>query len=427
MEILLFSFALFVILPILLICRFIGSGREYREQQEKERRERQEQEDRRREEVRIEHEKRLEEDRRVEQERLDNIRSEMLTAFSAYPWDIWSAHAHDGNFQMKRMDRAFSNYHKGYRMEVLSFTPHDYSARIRGEHEEIYAVTPQSCGCMDFKKRLLPCKHMYFLAITMLKGFRNSTFIGEQHNVLSSAEQSAQYARKNVEMKVPHKNILKFLQSTDSATTRDIVNHFSSLDEGDVRSAVRKLYSVGSLAREKKHGVYHYSIPVAETTPVDDDVSFSPIILPQFPKFPVVSQPHRCYTNFGLYEVHGINPQTGKPNKRKVIALDTTDAYRAARVLEGLLDPITVQEISPSMATDRQIEYAINLGHIVIDELSRVDVSALIDNTKAEDTITEDDWNAACEARICVSACLSKSHFKQAMSYHRDYLYYITQ
>lgn len=423
MEIIIVLFLLFIVLPAVLIWNFISSAREnYRYQQE-----RREFEAKQREQERIFEEKKREQqlkrEQDAEQERLNSIRAQILPVFSTHPWNTWPVEAHNGHFQTRRMERACNSCS----MEVLSFTPNNYSARLKGEHSDIYSVTPQSCDCPDFRKRLLPCKHMYFLALTMFRGFGGCTFIGEQHNVLSSAEQSAQHARKNVEIKVPHKNILKFLQSTDSATTRDIVNHFSSLDESDVRSAVRKLYSVGSLAREKKHGVYHYSIPVAETTPVDDNVSFSPIILPQFPKFPVVSQPHRCYTNFGLYEVHGTNPQTGKPNKRKVIALDTTDAYRAARVLEGLLDPITVQEISPSMATDRQIEYAINLGHIVIDELSRVDVSALIDNTKAEDTITEDDWNAACEARICVSSCLSKSNFKQAMSYHRDYLYYITQ
>ncbi|MDO5785446.1 MAG: hypothetical protein Q4P20_10340, partial [Eubacteriales bacterium] len=394
MEILLFLFAIFVVLPILLVCRFVGACRENYEQQERERQERREREERQREDARIQKEKKLEAERKAEQERLDKIRSEMLTAFSVYPWDIWPVDAHNGRFQTRRMERACNSYS----MEVLSFTPNDYSARIRGEHEEIYSVTPQSCGCMDFKKRLLPCKHMYFLALTMFRGFSGSTFIGECHNVLSSAEASELRMRKNVEEKIPHKNILKFLQSTDSATTRGIVNHFSALDEGDVRSAVRKLYSVGSLAREKSRGVYHYSIPAAEKTSADDSVSFSPIILPQFPKFPVVSQSYRCYTNFGLYEVQGINPQTGKSNKRKVIALDKTDAYRAARVLENLLDPITVQEVPLPMATDRQIDYAINLGNIITDGLSRADVSALIDNPKFEDLITEEEWKLACEA-----------------------------
>ena len=68
------------------------------------------------------------------------------------------------------------------------------------------------------------------------------------------------------------------------------------------------------------------------------------------------SHPLRGYTNFGRFEVHGVNPETGRKNKKIIEALNQSEAIQAA-VRLGLQPPISVREISCRMATERQYKY----------------------------------------------------------------------
>ena len=84
--------------------------------------------------------------------------------------------------------------------------------------------------------------------------------------------------------------------------------------------------------------------------------SVQPSVLPKSP------HPLRGWTNLGLFEVRGQNPSTGRQNKRIIEALTADDALSKARLVEKLLDPITVEEIQRPMATERQIAYGASIG-----------------------------------------------------------------
>lgn len=74
-------------------------------------------------------------------------------------WSKWDVCANDKP-QIQRMKRA-----AGGEMAVKSFDEKRRTMVVVGASgEKPYTVTLTSCTCQDFKKRGLPCKHMYFLA-----------------------------------------------------------------------------------------------------------------------------------------------------------------------------------------------------------------------------------------------------------------------
>lgn len=78
----------------------------------------------------------------------------LYTPFTDFPKSI---HTEEG--QLSRMRRTTDRW---IYLFPSTFTGH--SARIMGTSREIYNTSLSACSCMDFQKRKLPCKHMYYLA-----------------------------------------------------------------------------------------------------------------------------------------------------------------------------------------------------------------------------------------------------------------------
>lgn len=92
-----------------------------------------------------------------EQNILENPRKpkeSLYTPFTDFPKDI-----HTSEEQLSRMRRTTDRW---IYLFPSTFTGH--SARIMGTSREIYNTSLSACSCMDFQKRKLPCKHMYYLA-----------------------------------------------------------------------------------------------------------------------------------------------------------------------------------------------------------------------------------------------------------------------
>lgn len=140
---------------------------------------------------------------------------------------------------------------------------------------------------------------------------------------------------------------------------------------------------------------------------------------PPLDHLPLSPHPFRGWTNLGLYEVHGINSKTKRSNKRCYEAF-TEEHARNQAIADGLVDPITVEEVQSDMASERQIELCKNLGiHADFRYMTMTDVSAIIwyhdDHDKRK--ITDEEWAAACEAGYPVSALCGSTHYKYIMKH----------
>ncbi|WP_207665483.1 SWIM zinc finger family protein [Anaerocolumna xylanovorans] len=54
-------------------------------------------------------------------------------------------------------------------LKIKTTLSNGYSGKIIGTTGNTYLVTLKNCSCQDFKRRNLPCKHMYFLAENTLR------------------------------------------------------------------------------------------------------------------------------------------------------------------------------------------------------------------------------------------------------------------
>ena len=75
-------------------------------------------------------------------------------------WEKWSD-VHEMPDQVKRLASS-----KEAALTPLSIDRENFSSAIPGKHGT-YHVTLDSCECSDFKRRQLPCKHIYRLAIEL--------------------------------------------------------------------------------------------------------------------------------------------------------------------------------------------------------------------------------------------------------------------
>ncbi len=93
----------------------------------------------------------------------ETIIDKISNDFSLMPdWDIWDKSIHQAPGQIDRLERAIKE-----NIKVLVYDPKYRNAKVCGSTENIYLVSAKSCSCMDFRKRHLPCKHMYALAIEL--------------------------------------------------------------------------------------------------------------------------------------------------------------------------------------------------------------------------------------------------------------------
>ena len=78
-------------------------------------------------------------------------------------FEDWDDEVHDDLDQVTRQDRARNEY-----MRIISIDRKSKEATIQaGDHRSVYHVTMHGCSCPDFKKRELPCKHMYRLEASL--------------------------------------------------------------------------------------------------------------------------------------------------------------------------------------------------------------------------------------------------------------------
>lgn len=81
--------------------------------------------------------------------------------FAKVGWPAWGYVTHLPPEQRSRMEKGI--YSK--RMKLLNYDPEMHTACVLGEHGETYDIDVFGCSCPDFRKRGLPCKHMYFAVI----------------------------------------------------------------------------------------------------------------------------------------------------------------------------------------------------------------------------------------------------------------------
>ena len=81
--------------------------------------------------------------------------------FAKVGWPAWGYITHLPPEQRSRMEKGI--YSK--RIKLLSYDPEMHTARVLGERGEMYDIDVSGCSCPDFRKRGLPCKHMYFAVI----------------------------------------------------------------------------------------------------------------------------------------------------------------------------------------------------------------------------------------------------------------------
>lgn len=80
--------------------------------------------------------------------------------FSSMPgWDIWDSSIHEADGQFERAERGGVNKD----IYILCYDSKYKLAKIQGK-TGIYLTSCNRCSCPDFRKRRLPCKHMYMLA-----------------------------------------------------------------------------------------------------------------------------------------------------------------------------------------------------------------------------------------------------------------------
>lgn len=92
--------------------------------------------------------------------------------------DIWDTSIHNAAGQYDRMKRAVLD--KG--ITILCYDPQYQLAKVQGT-SSIYLTNGKRCSCPDYRKRHLPCKHMYALAVE-LDGNVNKLILDSNHDPL---------------------------------------------------------------------------------------------------------------------------------------------------------------------------------------------------------------------------------------------------
>lgn len=83
--------------------------------------------------------------------------------FSAIGWNNWSEQDLKNDEQYARLQKTFTD-----KMELVSINYGEKSGQVRSS--AVYDITGDGCTCRDCSIRKKPCKHMYFLAMHLMKG-----------------------------------------------------------------------------------------------------------------------------------------------------------------------------------------------------------------------------------------------------------------
>lgn len=91
------------------------------------------------------------------------------------------------------------------------------------------------------------------------------------------------------------------------------------------------------------------------------------------------------------YRAQGVHETTGRKRTVKIFAHNAEHAEMVLSAKYGLMPPYTIEEEEFELPTDRQLNYARDLGIRVLPDMTKKDVSALIDKTLEQDTDAGDD------------------------------------
>lgn len=86
----------------------------------------------------------------------------MVDNFDALSWHRWTEVDHEGAEQYNRMEQAAQDK----ALQVLDYDPDYRLAKVQGK-TGVYLTSGERCSCPDYRKRQLPCKHMYLLAMEL--------------------------------------------------------------------------------------------------------------------------------------------------------------------------------------------------------------------------------------------------------------------
>ena len=126
--------------------------------------------------------------------------------------------------------------------------------------------------------------------------------------------------------------------------------------------------------------------------------------------------PSGGYVNFAKYQVYGMNPSTGRKNKRVYEAFTEEEATEKAKEV-GLVEPFEILVIASREPTERQLSYALDLGLSVPDDACFYDVSAMISRATDDDLEMADGYllKLANRRHVKVSRYIGKKALKELM------------
>lgn len=110
-----------------------------------------------------------------------NIIDNLSDDFSKMPgWDMWDSSIHQASGQLDRAERGSLLS----QLPNIRYDPQFQIAKVVGT-SGVYLTSYKHCSCPDFRKRHLPCKHMYGLAMALdghpekgISNFENHPFLG---------------------------------------------------------------------------------------------------------------------------------------------------------------------------------------------------------------------------------------------------------
>lgn len=98
----------------------------------------------------------------TQQDVYNKIVEMICTDFRKIGWDMWKPEIHSSKEQLDRIKRA-SDSHNHIRLK--SYSRRTTTGIVYGSSGNTYLTCGNGCSCPDFKKRGLPCKHMYFISM----------------------------------------------------------------------------------------------------------------------------------------------------------------------------------------------------------------------------------------------------------------------
>lgn len=99
---------------------------------------------------------------RLQNDVYNHIAEMMSEDFRKIGWTNWAPNIHSTSEQLDRIKRASDSYSG---ILLRKYSPNTTTGIIRGSSCKIYLTCGNGCSCPDFRKRGLPCKHMYFIAM----------------------------------------------------------------------------------------------------------------------------------------------------------------------------------------------------------------------------------------------------------------------